>query len=297
MAIAGSSRSEIERRLADPVRRPRRRPGARRDLRRPSERSRMTMASPSADDPSPASGASSELRRSVGQATERIHEIIDAAERVAVEIRSDAEAEAERYLEERRREADRLAGERTAALDQLTKTLANSAERFKHQAEQMLADLDRGDLRGTRRRLPQRRLAASRPSRPRRSRRRNRARRSRSCGRSFRSPSPSCEPVEPEPSEPSRIVSTYSGSEAETPAADADSGATRPRRRSCAPPRWRSPDRIAPRSPQPCAPISPASTRTRSSTRSSAERPPALDVRGPTGPARAGPRSRTGSRR
>ena len=53
----------------------------------PAQRSRMTMA-----DPAPRAraglGASSELRRSVSQATERIHEIIDAAERVAVEIRT-----------------------------------------------------------------------------------------------------------------------------------------------------------------------------------------------------------------
>ncbi len=180
----------------------------------------MTMASPSADDPSSASGASSELRRSVGQATERIHEIIDAAERVAVEIRSDAEAEAERYLEERRREADRLAGERTAALDQLTKTLANSAERFKHQAEQMLADLDRVISEARAGVYRNGALAAveteaepapePRPAEP-----------------ELRSvvpePEPELRPVEPEPSEPSRIVSTYSGSEAETPAADADS--------------------------------------------------------------------------
>jgi hypothetical protein len=87
-------------------------------------------------------GAASELRRSVGHATERIHEIIDAAERVAIEIRSDAEREAESYLAERRREADRLVGERTAALDDLTRKLAESAERFKRQAEQMLGDLD-----------------------------------------------------------------------------------------------------------------------------------------------------------
>lgn len=97
------------------------------------------MASPAED----RSAATSELRRSVGQATDRIHEIIDAAERVATEIRTDAQAEAEAYLAERRREADRLAGERTLALDDLTRTLADSAERFKREAEGMLADLDR----------------------------------------------------------------------------------------------------------------------------------------------------------
>ena len=102
----------------------------------------MASAGPSRDETSSGTSAS-ELRRSVGEATERIHEIIDAAERVAVEIRTDAEATAESYLAESRREADRLLSERTAALDELTKTLADRAERFKHQAEQMLADLDR----------------------------------------------------------------------------------------------------------------------------------------------------------
>jgi hypothetical protein len=101
------------------------------------------MAShPSMGDPSPAGRASSELRRSVEQASERIHEIIDAAERVAVEIRSEAEVEAESYMAERRREADRLVAERTAALDQLSLTVADIGERFKQRADQMLSELD-----------------------------------------------------------------------------------------------------------------------------------------------------------
>ena len=99
------------------------------------------MSHPPSDQPD--AGGSPALRRSVGEATERIHEIIDAAERVASEIRSDAEAEARSYLAERRAEADRAAQERNASLDQLTKSLADTAEQFKHQAERMLADLDR----------------------------------------------------------------------------------------------------------------------------------------------------------
>ena len=98
------------------------------------------MASPPEDR---SSAASSALRRSVGEATDRIHEIIDATERVATEIRSEAEAEADAYLAERRREADRLAAERTTSLDALTASLVDSAERFKRQAEEMLAELNR----------------------------------------------------------------------------------------------------------------------------------------------------------
>jgi hypothetical protein len=70
------------------------------------------------------------LRRSVTKATERIHEIIDAAERAALAIRSDAEADAEAYLaertreideiiESRRREGEQAAFERVRALDDL----------------------------------------------------------------------------------------------------------------------------------------------------------------------------------
>jgi hypothetical protein len=100
----------------------------------------MTMAYPPSDQPG--AGGSPELRRSVGEATERIHEIIDAAERVASDIRGDAEAEARTYIAERRAEADRAAEERSRSLDQLTKSLADTAERFKHEAERMLAELD-----------------------------------------------------------------------------------------------------------------------------------------------------------
>ncbi len=102
----------------------------------------MTTANPAGDDPTPAQGTSSELRRLVGQATERIHEIIDAAERVALQIRSDAETEAQTYLAERMLEADRLATERTATLDVLTRRLADNAEQFRNEAERMLAELD-----------------------------------------------------------------------------------------------------------------------------------------------------------
>jgi hypothetical protein len=99
------------------------------------------MASNPSDQPT--TGVSSGLSRSVTEATERIHEIIDAAEKVASEIRAEAEAEAEKYLADRRREADRAVEERTESLDRLTKTLADTGEQFKHQAERMLADLDR----------------------------------------------------------------------------------------------------------------------------------------------------------
>jgi outer membrane biosynthesis protein TonB len=98
----------------------------------------MEFQSPGQPDP----GAPTDFRRSVGQATDRIHEIVDAAERLAAQIRADAEAEAREYLERRKAEADALAAERDQALDELTRKLADTAEQFKHQAARMLADLD-----------------------------------------------------------------------------------------------------------------------------------------------------------
>ncbi len=109
--------------------------------------------SPADKDDQPATGTP-DLRRTVGEATERIHEINDAAEQVALDIRRDAESEARTYLEERRRdadraaeerrlEADRAAEERSKELDDMTRSLADTAEEFKHQAERLLADLDR----------------------------------------------------------------------------------------------------------------------------------------------------------
>jgi hypothetical protein len=87
-------------------------------------------------------GSSSELKRSVSQATERISEIITAAEQVAVDIRNDAETQARNYVAAQQREIDRVVGERSAALDRMTETLVENAERFRRQAEHMLNSLD-----------------------------------------------------------------------------------------------------------------------------------------------------------
>jgi hypothetical protein len=103
----------------------------------------MTMQSPSPSiEPAPGVGASSELKRSVSQATERISEIITAAEQVALDIRTDAENQARDYVAHQQREIDRLVSERGQSLDRMTETLAESAERFRRQAEQMLRSLD-----------------------------------------------------------------------------------------------------------------------------------------------------------
>ena len=101
------------------------------------------MQSPSPSfQPTPGVGASSELKRSVSQATERISEIITAAEQVALDIRTDAETQARNYVAAQQREIDRVVSERSGALDRMTETLVESAERFRRQAEQMLNSLD-----------------------------------------------------------------------------------------------------------------------------------------------------------
>jgi hypothetical protein len=103
----------------------------------------MNMQSPNPSiQPTAGVGASSELKRSVSQATERITEIITAAEQVALDIRTDAETQARNYVAAQQREIDRVVDERSHALDRMTETLVENAERFRRQAEQMLTSLD-----------------------------------------------------------------------------------------------------------------------------------------------------------
>jgi hypothetical protein len=103
----------------------------------------MSTQSPSPSfQPTPGVGSSSDLKRSVSQATERISEIITAAEQVALDIRTDAENQARNYVAAQQREIDRVVDERSSALDRMTETLVESAERFRRQAEAMLTNLD-----------------------------------------------------------------------------------------------------------------------------------------------------------
>jgi hypothetical protein len=101
----------------------------------------MQSSSPSFQ-PTPGVGSSSDLKRSVSEATERISEIITAAEQVALDIRTDAETQARNYVAAQQREIDRVVDERSGALDRMTETLVESAERFRRQAEAMLTNLD-----------------------------------------------------------------------------------------------------------------------------------------------------------
>jgi hypothetical protein len=83
----------------------------------------------------------SPLRESVSSATQRIHAIIDAAEKAAAGIIEDAEAQARRYLEESRRRSERFAEERAQELSEVTDSLMERAETVKRQSDELIAAL------------------------------------------------------------------------------------------------------------------------------------------------------------
>ena len=71
----------------------------------------------------PAEDGAASLRVAVSRAGERIQEIIDAAERVAAEIRDEAEQQAAAHLQRGRLEADRVVEERESELAELMETV------------------------------------------------------------------------------------------------------------------------------------------------------------------------------
>jgi hypothetical protein len=79
----------------------------------------------------------------MAEATQRIEEIVDEAERVAGEIESEARAEADRFLEQRRRDADRLVEERAAKLRELSAAVAEHAETVQRDVRVLLDELGR----------------------------------------------------------------------------------------------------------------------------------------------------------
>jgi hypothetical protein len=92
----------------------------------------------SAPDPRPPSA----LRRSVSEATGQIQEIVDAAERVAEEIRAGAEADAAAYLEERRRDVDRVTEEHARQLAELADSLAGEVEAVRQDVRRVTRALE-----------------------------------------------------------------------------------------------------------------------------------------------------------
>ena len=72
----------------------------------------------------------------------RIQEMLDTAERVAGEIRADAEAAGATYLQDRKREADQIVQERMAELDAVTQSLAARAASMEHEMTAFVAEVE-----------------------------------------------------------------------------------------------------------------------------------------------------------
>ena len=85
--------------------------------------------------------ATSALRQSLSDATARIDGILDAAERAAIEIHDEAEAEAAQLLERRARDAEALEREAGVIHDSAT-SLRSLARHLGDEAETAAAELD-----------------------------------------------------------------------------------------------------------------------------------------------------------
>ena len=87
-------------------------------------------------------GRNAPLRSLVADVGGRIQEILDTAERVAGEIRADAETAGRTYLLERQREADQVVQERMSELDQITQSLAARAVNMEHELTAFVAEVE-----------------------------------------------------------------------------------------------------------------------------------------------------------
>jgi hypothetical protein len=87
------------------------------------------------------------VTRFVTETTGRIQEIIDAAERVAAQIRGEAEADAQSYLEQQRRAADHVVSERVEELAAFADELSQQASDLRSQSGQIVSALERAAAR------------------------------------------------------------------------------------------------------------------------------------------------------
>lgn len=78
---------------------------------------------------------------------ERLAAIVEAAERAAVTVIDDAEAQARRHLEQARAEADLIASDRLETLSGLTDSLVAQVESIRDQSERLLASLEEAKRR------------------------------------------------------------------------------------------------------------------------------------------------------
>jgi len=101
---------------------------------------------------SPGSSSGSELKRVVDAAAARVDEIVDDAERVASGIIAEAEAEAESYLEGRRRDVEQAIDQWSADLRGLGELLSRQENRLRELTEAMMGELE--EIAGVLRRVP-----------------------------------------------------------------------------------------------------------------------------------------------
>jgi hypothetical protein len=94
---------------------------------------------PPAPDQAPAGAGLGGVVANVG---ERVQEILDLAERVAGDIRTEAETASERQIADSRREADRVVDERLGELASLTRSLTGQVEAVAREARALIAQLD-----------------------------------------------------------------------------------------------------------------------------------------------------------
>jgi hypothetical protein len=78
---------------------------------------------------------------------ERLAAIVEAAERAAVTVIDDAEAQARRRLEGAEAEADRLIADRLASIAELTDSLVAQAEALRSQSERLVFSLEEAKRR------------------------------------------------------------------------------------------------------------------------------------------------------
>lgn len=88
----------------------------------------------------PATQAS--LQGLVSNVGQRVQEIIDSAERIATDIRAEAEAASKSYLHDRQREADRAVSERLREFSTVTHSLAGKVERLQRETADLVEALE-----------------------------------------------------------------------------------------------------------------------------------------------------------
>lgn len=102
------------------------------------------VSDPPAAEPPPAARGFDDILAGV---SERVQELLDSAERTAIEIRSEAEAASKRHLEERREEADRVFGERLRELQRVARSLSTRTSGIWREISSLTLELEEATSR------------------------------------------------------------------------------------------------------------------------------------------------------